>query len=253
MIQISSIYELQKIGNDPAYPLDGEYELTQDIDARETVNWNDGSGFEPIGKLNNPFTGKFDGKNYKIVNLHINRHNTNCVGLFRYTSSNSEIKNVGIVNTIVSGSNCVGSLIGLNYGTVTNCYSTGLSTGRNKVGGLLGWNEGTVTNCHSIGKVSGINFVGGLVGGNYYGTLNNCYSKCTISGDWRVGKLVGYNEGTVSNCYSSFFALKYKCSLEDIVDFTIKFMLVIGASWILYSIVFWLATLLKTIFLSWYK
>ena len=35
-IGISTIEELQLIGNDPAYPLDGYYVLTQDIDASAT-------------------------------------------------------------------------------------------------------------------------------------------------------------------------------------------------------------------------
>ncbi len=39
-IPIGSIQELQKIGNDLAYPLDGEYILTHDIDASATAGWN---------------------------------------------------------------------------------------------------------------------------------------------------------------------------------------------------------------------
>src|SRR5204862_220704 len=38
-IGIASIVDLQKIGNDPAYPLTGQYVLTQDIDATETATW----------------------------------------------------------------------------------------------------------------------------------------------------------------------------------------------------------------------
>ena len=46
-IAIDSIEALQRIGQDPAYPLNGAYVLTGDIDASETVNWNDGAGFLP--------------------------------------------------------------------------------------------------------------------------------------------------------------------------------------------------------------
>jgi hypothetical protein len=56
MTQISTIEELQKIGNDPGYTLDGEYELARDIDVSETVNWNNGAGFTPIGTDSNPST-----------------------------------------------------------------------------------------------------------------------------------------------------------------------------------------------------
>ncbi len=53
VIGIESLDKLQQIGNDAAYPLDGEYELTQDIDASATLNWNDGAGFIPIGTSEN--------------------------------------------------------------------------------------------------------------------------------------------------------------------------------------------------------
>jgi hypothetical protein len=48
-IEIDSIEELQLIGNDAGYPLDGDYALTQDIDASATATWNGGQGFAPIG------------------------------------------------------------------------------------------------------------------------------------------------------------------------------------------------------------
>ncbi len=71
IIYISSIEELQKIGS--VYPLDGEYELTQDIDANDTRYWNNGKGFEPIGERLNPFNGKLEGKGHRIIGLYINR------------------------------------------------------------------------------------------------------------------------------------------------------------------------------------
>ena len=42
------------------------------------MNWKKGKGFKPIRR----FTGKFDGKYHKIVNLYINRPNKDNVGLF---------------------------------------------------------------------------------------------------------------------------------------------------------------------------
>jgi len=125
VISISNIEELQKIGNDVGYPLDGEYELTQDIDASDTVNWNGGAGFAPIGTYRRPFTGKFDGKGHKITGLYINRLDMSYIGLFGYMGSGSEVKNVGIENAMVSGDGYVGGLVGDNGGTVSGCYSTG--------------------------------------------------------------------------------------------------------------------------------
>ena len=68
-IEISSIGDLRKIGNEAGYPLDGHYVLTQDIEKSETATWNDGKGFEPIGAEDNRFTGTFDGQEYVIPGL----------------------------------------------------------------------------------------------------------------------------------------------------------------------------------------
>src|SRR3989344_5183235 len=67
-IKIDTIEELQLIGNDSAYPLNGNYILTRDIDASATVNWNNGTGFNPIGypitisPFMGPFSGVFNGQ-----------------------------------------------------------------------------------------------------------------------------------------------------------------------------------------------
>lgn len=70
-IQIGSLQDLLKIGNDPNYPLNGSYELTQDIDGENQeispLADNDLAGYDP----NKQFTGIFDGKGYKIKNLKI--------------------------------------------------------------------------------------------------------------------------------------------------------------------------------------
>jgi len=49
-VGISSCEELQNIEDD----LGSDYVLENDIDCSETVNWNGGSGFDPIGSSNNP-------------------------------------------------------------------------------------------------------------------------------------------------------------------------------------------------------
>ena len=201
MIQISSIYELQKIGNDPAYPLNGDYELTQDIDASKTVNWNGGAGFIPIGTSDNPFTGKFDGKGYKITGLYINRLDMSYIGLFGYIGSCSEVKNVCLENIIIVGNYYVGGLVGVNSGTVTGYYSKGTILGEWYVGGLVGENRNNVECCYSMGSVYGNGKIGGLSGENR-GTVSGCYSTCSVYGKKEVGGLIGENVGDVKNSFA---------------------------------------------------
>ncbi|MGC8738713.1 MAG: hypothetical protein ACP5UA_08725 [Candidatus Hydrogenedens sp.] len=112
VIEINNIVDMQKIGNDAGYPLDVEYELTQDIDASDTINWNSGAGFVPIGTESNPFIGKFNGQGYKIQNLYINRSGQDYVGLFGYIGSQGDVYNVGLENISVMGTNNVVGLVG---------------------------------------------------------------------------------------------------------------------------------------------
>ena len=188
-IGISTIEELQLIGNDPAYPLDGYYVLTQDIDASDTVNWNDGAGFAPIGgSYATPFTGTLDGQGYGVTDLYINRPDENYAGLFGYVSAGGTVTNCYATGA-VTGEVSVGGLVGVNYGTVTNCYATGAVTGDVRVGGLVGYNVGgTVTNCYATGAVAGNTEVGGLVGANFYGTVTASYYDTQTTGQSDTGK-----------------------------------------------------------------
>jgi len=77
---ITNCTELQSINND----LSGDYYLANDIDCSEHKN------FDPIGLLDKPFTGTFDGKGYKITNLYINRPETNYIGLFGIIASGAK-------------------------------------------------------------------------------------------------------------------------------------------------------------------
>jgi murein DD-endopeptidase MepM/ murein hydrolase activator NlpD len=102
----------------------------------------------------------------------------------------------------LSGSNSIGGLVGINLGSINNCYSTGAVSGSSDVGGLVGYNDqNSISNCYSTGTVSGSNSVGGLVGVNFYGNTSNCYSTGIVSGSSRVGGLVGYNYDGVSGSF----------------------------------------------------
>jgi hypothetical protein len=106
---------------------------------------------------------------------------------------------------------CVGGLVGHNWSSISNCYSTGAVSGSSDpyyVGGLVGFNDGSISNCYSTGAVSGSSdsyYVAGLVGYNY-GSISNCYSSGAVSGSsnsYYVGGLVGLNDGSISYCYST--------------------------------------------------
>jgi hypothetical protein len=79
--------------------LDKHYIQVADIDASESENLNNGSGFKHIGDAEHPFTGVYDGDEFVIRDLHLNfnrsdPHN----GLFGY-AKNAEIVNVNVDNS----------------------------------------------------------------------------------------------------------------------------------------------------------
>jgi hypothetical protein len=212
-IEIWDWYDLNSIRN----TLAGNYILMNDLDSSTpgytelaSPTANQGKGWQPIGTYANPFTGAFDGQGYEIRDLFINRPDDyyDYVGLVGYVGGyvgqKGVVENIGAVNVTVTSDEFVGSLVGVNYGTVSNSYSTGSVTGNYSAGGLVGYNYGIVSNSYSTCSVSGNQSIGGLVGRNIYeGTVSNSYSTGSVGGSGAVGGLVGSNFGTVSNSYST--------------------------------------------------
>ena len=223
-IPISTLEQLQNIGNIPDYPLNGNYILINDIDASATKSWNNGKGFKPIGDTYHEFTGIFDGDNKTISNLYINRPDETMIGLFS-SNFNSYIKNLTLYNIHIIGKSKVGAISGIDgniincrisgevkaiewtvggiigtFGYIENCsYSGIVNGGMGQVGGLIG-EEGYVENSSSSGIVSGDLYVGGIMGdGNL---IKNSYSTCKVKGRNNVGGLFGKG-GNDHNCYST--------------------------------------------------
>ncbi len=194
--QIETVDQLQNM----KLNLSAHYELIKDIDASSTSSWNNGSGFEPIGAVINKFNGSFEGQGYEITGLYINRLNN--IGLFGYTDSQSQIKNIGLIDCNVNGSINVGGLVGVNGGNLTQCYTTGNVNGSMSVGGLVGTNMDNLTQCHTTGNVNGNTNVGDLVGvNNRY--LIQCYATGNVNGSDGVGGLAGANNRYLIHCYAT--------------------------------------------------
>ena len=205
-LEIWDWHDLDAVRNN----LRGHHILMNDLDSTiagyeelASPTANDRKGWQPIETWGHPFKGSFDGQGYEMRDLFINRPDESGVGLFSYVGVGGVIKNVGVVNATVTGSNRVGGLIGDNAGTVSNSYSSGNMNGPFGIGGLVGWNVGAVSNSYSTGSVTGEWNVGGLVGCNW-GSVSNSYSTGSVTGtEFKVGGLVGFNFGNVSNSYAT--------------------------------------------------
>jgi hypothetical protein len=221
--QIATAADLIALGESPE-DYDKHFILTADIDLDPNL-----PGRKVFDKaVIASFTGIFDGNGQTISNFSYTSTNRDHAGLFEYLSANARIKNLGLIGPKIVGktnagplvgycsggaiTNCyvlrgsvsanlvVGGLVGSNYGTITNCYSTGSVSGNDHVGGLVGYNEGTISNCYSPASVTGTIRVAGLVSSNY-GTITNCYSVGRVTGTTSVGGLVASNSGTVYGCF----------------------------------------------------
>ena len=202
------------------------YELMNDLDFAGTkwenptggtfAGTHETGGWALIGYFNSStdnasYTATFDGNDYTISNLYINRPSTNYVGLFGLLGTGGNVRNLGIEGGSVSGNNRVGGLVGRNLGTISTCYATGNASGSSslrpsRVGGLVGRNDGTIRACYATGNATGTgDNVGGLVGQNTGGTMSACYATGNATGTGtNVGGLVGQNvSGTIRACYAT--------------------------------------------------
>jgi len=192
-----------------------------------TLNWgylweDNGKGWDPIGTSSFKFTGTYDGQNYKLTNLYINRPSTDNIGLFGYCSSDSSILNLNIINCNIVGANYVGGICGRmsNTSTIEGCFCSGNVTGNGttgRVGGNVGYVENTgvwaVKQCAFDGIVdSKGSFVGGNVG-DARGCIQQCWAygtvritgatnKHSVGGNAGLSWTTGSFNGHISDCFS---------------------------------------------------
>ncbi|MFT8644681.1 MAG: MBG domain-containing protein, partial [Gluconacetobacter sp.] len=204
--------------------LSGNYALGNDIDASAIGLFSAEGGASP-------FTGTFDGLGHTISNLSLNT-NLPYVGLFAINAG--KIGNLNLNGVSATGSmsaNAVGSLVGINEGSISDVSAAGVNisvnvssgaynsssawlSNRTDVGGLTGasTNSGSIDHVSVSGSVSlagtntVISDVGGLIGASS-GSLSSAYSNVAISVSAQqsggVGGLDGYNGGTITNAYTT--------------------------------------------------
>lgn len=213
---ISDCHQLQAMDEH----LNAYYQLYDDIDCSDTVNWNSGKGFDPVGNNNGagPFTGNFNGDGKTISNLYINRVNDQSgqqegdeefVGLFGYIQ-NGDAYDVNLTSAKVRGFYNVGGLAGILDNSNIDAVNVNMDVATNDclVGGHCVWarygangggivgnsvNNSNITGSNSAGPVKGSGItIGGIVGHAESGTLiQNVNSSSHIDGGYDVGGIVG--------------------------------------------------------------
>lgn len=204
------------------------FKQTENIDAAETMNWNNLKGFKPIGHLANIITdqgvttgtwflGVYDGNGKTITNLYINQEDATPTktGMFSMIHD-AEIKNLGLVNSFLKANpptngegTTLGGIVGLaSSSTIDNCYITGkleayAGYGNVYIGGIAGYvrSSSTIINCYSTSSVKGTYksfgdiieiYSGGITG--FLGdnsNISNCYNTGEINGVGTISRVGG--------------------------------------------------------------
>jgi hypothetical protein len=188
--EIANASELQAMEDD----LNANYELVSDIDASQTAQFDGANGFDPVGpSFDTQFTGSFDGNNYTITGLTINRPTENRVGLIGVLDDEGTIRDVSVIDASITGDRYAGIIAGTTDGEVVSSSVTGAVTGSDNVGGLAGSTDGLLRESSARVTVKSEAQAGGLVGANS-DTIRESYAtgSVNVSGN-RVGGLVGIN------------------------------------------------------------
>lgn len=221
-LNISTLGHLRWLSESPE-AWDKNFELDNDIDASDTRDWNIGDhdnnpatpdsamGWNPIGNKDNRFLGNFEGNNFSVSNLYVNRPTQNYIGFFGLSWEN--IDNFKLHNAIITGYGKVGILAGVKWGReVNNCSVSGLVNGHVSVAGFIGefmetslGNEITsiISSSNSSATVSGRFGVAGFIGSNL-GNIENCSSQSLINCEGPAGGFISNNKGWIidSHCKS---------------------------------------------------
>ena len=221
----------EKVNNGTAFEY---YETATSFELTADIEWDyetDGK-WTPIGTVDHPFDGSFDGNGHKISGIkNTTQANENAptsdspsyVGLFGY-ASNAYIHNFHLDNPHFISYDYVGSVLGyaadytrVSDVLVTSDAGSGQFTvySRGSGGGIVGFvKSGVIERCYFEGRVwSYWGWAGGIVGHIQDGTVEDCaagsylanlrYSGPEGSPNWRLGGIVGgtfgdYTPGRVS-------------------------------------------------------
>ncbi len=177
-VYITDCIGLQNMNNN----LSEDYYLDNDIDCSDTVTWNGGAGFIPIGR-GSYFSGMFNGQGYTISNLYINS-TTSQTALFSQITSidvyEDGVYSFNLENANISGTSAVSAIAGraLN-GTISDVRvsSSTISSSGTSVGCAAGYVQNSTVSlvkCENVtinSTYNGAAIIGGLIGNLFNGNL----------------------------------------------------------------------------------
>ena len=196
--QIASAAQLaelaQYVNAGDATFVSAHYVLTDDVNLSAYGNWT------PIGTINQPFAGVFDGQNHVVTGLKIDRSQGVCQGLFGCVNSQdanrkAQVKNVIVKDAQIRAKKRSGAVVGF-YGDwdsqmepLENCAMVG----------------GSIEGCVDRAGYDQADYIGGVVGLSY-ADVRFCYSTGTVivpQSACDIGGVAGWVDGNVQSCYAA--------------------------------------------------
>jgi hypothetical protein len=219
-LNITSLIDLRWL-SESDFDHDKYFELDKNINAANTRSWNAGEGFYPIEL----FSGFFDGNEFTIDSLYINRQDGCYNGLFGkikgIPADTVYIKDLKLLNCSIIGFQNTGALAGLsgyqseykNVINLNNIEISGVVLGKDDfAGSLCGSSKMTkITHCKSESFVHGKDYTGGLCGYFYSDCsstdiipfLQQSYVNGDTKGRNNVGGLIGKtSEAVIKDAYA---------------------------------------------------
>lgn len=196
-ISISTAEDLQKIGTNGAYPLSGDYVLTEDIDMAgfDFTPIGGGSGTRGSSSGNNVFTGTFNGNGHIISNLSVHKTGSSSedwqYGLFGMIGSDDESDKASVKNLILTGIDVNVDMSGSGYLSLGGL--AGEINHNAEIDNVAIINGTVVGNPSNGGDMVG---VGGLIGEMRYENRSS-----GGMGGWEGQQTSGNNGVTISNVY----------------------------------------------------
>lgn len=135
--------------------------------------------------------------------------------------NSGEIHDISLTNcsiTTEAGASpiIVGSIVGINYGKINNCKTSGgilsAASDRNKsdefeCGGIAGNNNGLIDKCfNDKTEVVGMSYVGGIAGKCAGSTISNSGTNAKVTGNYYFGGIGGYTDGAASGFINCFYS-----------------------------------------------
>jgi len=175
VVTINSVEDLKQAAKQcrlDTYSQNKRFELTTDLNLSE----EDFENFPTFG-------GTFHGNGHTISGFFREFEGSN-QGFFRYVQESGKIEDLILIGKITSNgsSTNIGTIAGVNRGTIRNCSVTVSLNGENTIGGVVGLNEssGVVNRCNVRGSVAGEHYTGGIVGKNL-GVVSGCTNYANVN------------------------------------------------------------------------